>query len=194
MPYGQAWQSTPAASVWVTMGEFSSTLEAVNRFKIVRKLRSQPAFQAIQQFKSLPDFLMFPVFLAFRNLPDHLTQYCFPPDMEIIHAMKAFSSVANGARVLSLSASDALKYACQNWAFHLSRVANPWGDTLDQIFMAFWNNHLLSWLERQWCLKGLRSCLVVLYEGQKLAKEHHSLESPELSILHKIASRLFIAR
>ncbi|KAG0707239.1 hypothetical protein DFH29DRAFT_54431 [Suillus ampliporus] len=194
MPHGQAWQSTPAASVWVTMEEFSSTLEAVNRFEIVRKSHLQPAFQAIQQFKSLPDILMFPVFLAFRNLPDHLTRHCFPPDMEIIRAMKAFSSVANGARERSLSASDALKYACQNWGFHLSRVANPWDNTLNQIFTAFWNNHLLSWLERQWCLKGLRSCLVVLYEGQKLAKEHHSLESPELSILRKIASCLCIAR
>ena len=37
-------------------------------------------------------------------------------------------------------------------------------------FKSFWNHHLLSWLETQWCLKGLRSCLVILSAVQKLAK------------------------
>ncbi|KAG0695011.1 hypothetical protein DFH29DRAFT_1005844 [Suillus ampliporus] len=70
----------------------------------------------------------------------------------------------------SRSASDALKYACQNWAVHLSRAPNPWNNSLNHVFKTFWNHHLLSWLKRQWCLKGLRSCLLVLSEMQKFAK------------------------
>ncbi|KAG0708370.1 hypothetical protein DFH29DRAFT_870913 [Suillus ampliporus] len=77
---------------------------------------------------------------------------------------------ANEAQEKSQSTSDALKYACQNWVVHLSRAPNPWDDKLHHIFQAFWNRHLLSWLERQWYLKGLRSCLVVLSEGLELAK------------------------
>ncbi|KAG2148262.1 hypothetical protein BD769DRAFT_558996 [Suillus cothurnatus] len=41
---------------------------------------------------------------------------------------------------------------------------------LDHVFQPFWNRYLLSWLERQWCLKGLRSCLDILSQVQKLAK------------------------
>jgi hypothetical protein len=43
-------------------------------------------------------------------------------------------------------------------------------ETLSHIFKIFWNRHLLSWLERQWCLKGLQSCFIVLYAVQSLAK------------------------
>ncbi|OAX32583.1 hypothetical protein K503DRAFT_805107 [Rhizopogon vinicolor AM-OR11-026] len=176
--HGRAWQSTPAASVRVTMAEFSGTLEEMDRHTLtaVPELSSQPVFQVIQQFKSLPDFLMFPAFLALRH-QDHSTsalpQSHFRPDREIIHAMTAFMDFANEAQERSRSTSDALKYACQNWAVHLSRAPSPWHDELlNPIFMAFWNRYLLSWLERQWCLKGLRSCLVILSEGQKLAKEY----------------------
>lgn len=40
------------------------------------------------------------------------------------------------------------------------------------------------WLERQWCLTGLPSYLVVLSEGQKLAKEHllQTTGSPQLRV------------
>ncbi|KAG1799442.1 uncharacterized protein HD556DRAFT_128594 [Suillus plorans] len=68
--HGQAWISTPAASVWVTLDEFSSMLEAVTQFTIVQELCLLPTFQVVRQFKSLPDFLMFPVFLAL-SLPLH---------------------------------------------------------------------------------------------------------------------------
>ncbi|KAG2039643.1 hypothetical protein BDR03DRAFT_213665 [Suillus americanus] len=168
---GQAWQSTPAASVWVTMEEFSSTLEAISEYIIVPdSLPLLPTFQVVQQFKSLPDFLMFPVFLAL--MPQNHFTSALPevPDREIIRAMNAFTTFANEAQERSQSASDAFKYACQNWVVHLSRAPNPWDDTLNRIFQAFWNRHLLSWLEQQWCLKGLRSCLDILSKGQKLAK------------------------
>ncbi|KAG0694291.1 hypothetical protein DFH29DRAFT_1072961 [Suillus ampliporus] len=172
-PHGKEWQSTPAASTWVAMEEFSSTLEAISEYKVIPEYPPLPAFQAIQQFKNLPDFLMFPVFLALRH-QDHSTsappEGRFPPDEEIIHATNAFATFANGAQERSQSASDALKYACQNWAVHLFRARNPWDDTLSHIFKAFWSRHLLAWLERQWCLKGLRSCLVVLSTVQTLAK------------------------
>ncbi|KAG1738644.1 uncharacterized protein EDB91DRAFT_448563, partial [Suillus paluster] len=171
-PHGQAWQMTSAASFWATMTDFLSTLEDISEYTVIPELSSQPAFQVIHQFKSLPDFLIFPVLLALRP-QDHSTSAIpeDPPDMEIIHAMTAFATFANEARERSRSASDASNYACQNWAFHLSRAPNPWDIRLKRAFKFFWDYHLLSWLERQWCLKGLRSCLVVLSEGQKLAKE-----------------------
>ncbi|OAX37116.1 hypothetical protein K503DRAFT_857553 [Rhizopogon vinicolor AM-OR11-026] len=172
-PRGQAWQLTPAASVWVTMEEFSSTLEAIGEHTIIPELPLLPAFEVIQQFKSLPDFLIFPAFLALRHIDyssSALSQGRFLPDMGIIHAMTAFVTFANEARERSQSASDALKYACQNWVFHLSRAPSPWDDMLNRAFKVFWNRHLLFWLEMQWNLKGLRPCLDILCEGLKLAK------------------------
>jgi hypothetical protein len=174
-PDGQAWQSTPAASFWAPMEEFSNTVEAINEFTTTPESSFFPAFRTIEQFKSLPDFLMLPAFLALstRNpSPATALQRIFRRDMEIVRAVEAFVGFANGAQKRSRSASDALAYACQNWAMHLSRALNPWDDTLDHIFEVFWDHHLLPWLERQWCLRGLRSCLVVLSQGWKLAKVH----------------------
>jgi hypothetical protein len=156
------------------MEEFSNTLEAIKQHIIVSGYPSQPAFQVIQQFKSLPDFLMFPVFLALRH-QDHSTTSPFPqghlpPDIEIIHAMQTFSTFANKARERSQSTSDVLNYACQNWAVHISRAPKPWDEKLAHIFQSFWDRHLLNWLERQWCVKDLQSCLTILSEGEKLAK------------------------
>jgi hypothetical protein len=160
------------------MEEFSSTLETISMLGFCPESSSLPAFQAIEQFKSLPDLLMFSVFVAFRHR-DHsipaLPESHFSPDREIIHAMNAFVTFAKEALERSQSASDALKYACQNWAIHLSRSPNPWDETLNHVFKIFWNRHLLSWLERQWCLKGLQSCLVVLYAVQTLAKPNEIL-------------------
>ncbi|KAG2109740.1 uncharacterized protein F5147DRAFT_635171 [Suillus discolor] len=70
----------------------------------------------------------------------------------------------------SRSSSDALKYACQNWFFHLSRALSITDDTLNCAFKVFWDRHLLCWLEMQWCSKGLQSCLLMLSEGEKLAQ------------------------
>jgi len=171
MPDGQAWQLTPAASIWMIMEDLSSTLEVMNECSISSELLLSPAFQVIQEFESLPDFLMFPVFLALLRhdnpvptIPDDL------PDMGIIHAITAFTIFAGEAQERSRSASDVLKYASQNFAVHLSRAPKPWDDKLHHTFKSFWNHHLLSWLERQWCLKGLRSCLVILSAVQKLAR------------------------
>jgi hypothetical protein len=152
------------------MEDFSNTLETTSSCAY---LPFPPAFQAIQEFRSLPDFLMFPAFLALRP-QDHSTS-AFPqdyPDIDVIHAMTTFMIFATEARERSQTTSDALKYACQNWAIHLSRAQTLWNPTLEHIFKSFWNRYLLAWLERQWCLKGLRSCLAVLSEGQKIAKEH----------------------
>ncbi|KAG2107927.1 uncharacterized protein F5147DRAFT_612902 [Suillus discolor] len=175
----QAWKSTPAASVWVTLDEFSSMLEAITQFIIVQELRLLPTFQVVQQFKSLPDFLMFPVFLALSH-QHHSTvsstyrspnrKIVHPPDRKIVRAMNAFMTFAHNAQRTSQLSSDTLKYACQNWATHLSRAPDPRDETLNYIFQAFWDRYLLSWLEWQWCSKGLRSCLVILSEGQKLVK------------------------
>ncbi|KAG1837141.1 hypothetical protein C8R48DRAFT_743633, partial [Suillus tomentosus] len=155
------------------MEDFSSALEAIGECAISPLLPFSPAFQVIQEVKSLPDFLMFPVFLALRP-QDHSTsaslQDC--PDIEVIHTMTAFTIFANEARGQSQLSSDALKYACQNWVFHLSRAParGPADRMLNHEFKLFWDRCLLSWLERQWCLKGLRSCLLMLSEGQKLAQ------------------------
>ncbi|KAG0697812.1 hypothetical protein DFH29DRAFT_132758 [Suillus ampliporus] len=167
------------------MEEFSDTLEATREHTIIPESSIQPAFQVIQQFKTLPDFLMFPAFLALRQ-QDHsifaLAKGRFLPEVEIIHAMTAFSKFANEARELSRSTSNALSYACQNWAVHLSRAPTPWGEELTHIFNSFWNHNLLSWLERQWCLNDLRSCLTILSEGEKLAKiARHLLQAPARS-------------
>jgi hypothetical protein len=171
-PDGRAWQSTPAASVWVTMKEFSSTVEAISQYTTFQEFFLLPAFQVVEHFKSLPDFLMFPTFLALRR-QDHSTSASpglSPPNREIIHAMNAFMTFAGEAHKQSLLASDALRYACHYWAIHLSRAPNPWDGMLKHTFQAFWNRHLLSWLQLEWCLRGLRSCLVVLSEVQELAK------------------------
>jgi hypothetical protein len=158
------------------MEDFSRTLDKIGNYIIVPELTSLPTFGVVQQLKCFPDFLMFPMFLAL--IPqDHVTPA--PPevpDREIVRAMNVFIAFANEARERSQSSSDALKYASQNWVVHLSRAPNPWDDALYHIFQAFWNRHLLSWLERQWCLKGLRSCLDILSEGQKLAKVITSLQ------------------
>jgi len=138
---------------------------------IVPEFSSLPTLKVIQQFKSLPDFLMFPVFLALRPKGRFTpaTPNSYPmPDIEILHAMKAFISSANESQERTRSASNALVYASQNWSTHLSQV--PLDDALSRRFEAFWKNHLLSWLEMQWHLKGLRSCLVILSEGQDFAK------------------------
>jgi len=168
---GQAWQLTAAASIWVIMEDFFSTFEAMNECSISPELLSSAAFQVIQNFKSLPDFLMFPVFLAL--LHHHNRVPTIPhdlPDIDIIHAMTAFTIFADEAQERSQSASDALKYASQNFVVHLSRAPKPWDASLHHTFKSFWNDHLLSWLERQWCLKGLRFCLAILSAAQQLAK------------------------
>ncbi|KAG2076433.1 hypothetical protein BDR04DRAFT_1148867, partial [Suillus decipiens] len=169
-PRGQAWRLT---TTWVTIEEFWSTLGVLREYIIATDMRSHPAFQVIQQFKNLPDFLMFPAFLALRyqdhspatSLHGHLS-----PNIEIIHAMKVFSSFAYEVWEESQSASDILNYACQNWVVHLSRAPDPWDEKLSHIFQSFWDHNLLSWLSRQWCLKDLRSCLAILSEGEKIAK------------------------
>jgi hypothetical protein len=150
---------------------FLDTVEAFSKFiPIVPELSLLPAFQAIQEFKSLPDFLMFPVFLTTisQSHPSALAQGL---DMEIIHAVKAFVDFTNEVQKRSQSASDTVTYACQHWTMHLSRASNPRNNMPDlkHVFKVFWDNHLLSWLERQWCLRGPQSCLV-LSEGQELAK------------------------
>jgi hypothetical protein len=170
-PHGQASQSTSTTSIRVTIGEFLRTWKAVNGYNISDE-PLLPAFQLIQQFKTLPDFLMFPVFLAlgYHHHPTSTIPERLLPDRDIIHAMNAFESFVNEAQERSQSASDVLKYACQNWTIHLSRAPQPWDDALHRIFQAFWNDHTVSWLEMEWCLRGLRSCLDILSEGQKLAK------------------------
>jgi hypothetical protein len=155
------------------MDEFLSTSEDISKHTIVplAEVPLLPAFQVIQQLKGLPDFVMFPVFLALKH-QHHPAKSHLPSDLNIglLHAMKAFVDFANTAREESQSTSGALKYACQNWALHLSEAPKPWDDKLGNIFGVFWNHHLLSWLERQWCLKDLHSCLVILSEGQELQR------------------------
>jgi hypothetical protein len=155
------------------MEEFLRTLDAINEYIVTSDVPLLPAFHVIQQVKALPDFLMFPVFLAFRR-QQHSTsaspESFVLPDRDIIHAVNAFESFANASQEHSQSASDALKYACHNWAVHLSRAPHPWDGTLNHIFQAFCNDHIIPWLEMEWCLKGLRSCLVILSEGQKFVK------------------------
>jgi hypothetical protein len=43
------------------MEEFSSTMEANGEYTINPGLLSPPAFQGVQQLRTLPDSLMFPV-------------------------------------------------------------------------------------------------------------------------------------
>jgi hypothetical protein len=155
------------------MEEFSEAAEAINEYIIINDVPLLPAFQVIQQLKTLPDFLMLPVFLALRHQhhsTSALPQNLFLPDRDILHTMNDFQRFASEAKKRSRSASDALKYACHNWVVHLSHAPNPWDDTLDHILQAFWNDHIIPWMEMEWCLKGLRSCLIVLSEGQKFVK------------------------
>jgi hypothetical protein len=192
--HGQAWQSTPAASFWVIMEEFSRMLEEISKYMVTPELSLLPTFQTIQQFRNLPDFLMFPVFLAFRY-QDHSTyalsqpHSSFPSNIEVIDAMKAFIEFAEEPHKRSHSASGALNYACQNWSVHLLRAPNPWDDCLlSHRFKVFWDCHLLSWLERQWCSKGLHSCLVILSQAQKFTKVCSSNFDSSISASHTYKS------
>ncbi|OAX34149.1 hypothetical protein K503DRAFT_774867 [Rhizopogon vinicolor AM-OR11-026] len=157
------------------MEEFSSTLGEISKDIVVPEVSLIPTFQAIQIFKGLPDFLIFPAFLAL-TYPDYpscaLPQQTFPSDVEIVRAMETFINFAKGAQERSQCASDALNYACQNWTIHLSRAPNSRDDRLNKVFKVFWDYHLLPWLERQWCLKGLCSSFIILSEGLELAKKH----------------------
>ncbi|KAG2135060.1 hypothetical protein BD769DRAFT_449460 [Suillus cothurnatus] len=149
------------------------TSEEISEHIVISDVHLLPAFQLIQQFKTLLDFLMFPVLLALghqRHSTSALPENQSLPDREIIRAMSAFERFANEAQERSQSASDALKHACHNWAVHLSRAPHPLDDALKYIFLAFWNDHTIPWLEMEWCLKGLRSCLAILSEGQKFMK------------------------
>lgn len=157
------------------MEEFLNTLEAIEQHIITTEFLPQPAFRVIRQFKSLPDFLIFPVFLALRRQDHSITSALTQghlPNIDTIHAMNNFSIFANEACERSRSSSDVLNYACQNWAVHISRAPKPWDEKLTYIFRSFWDRHLLNWLERQWCVKDLQSCLTILAESGKLAKEH----------------------
>jgi len=169
MPHGQAWQSSPAASFWSHKEDFLDTVEAITEFTITPELSSSPALQIIHQFKNSPDFWTFPTLLTLTPQSSTVAS-AHGPDMEIIHVINTFMTFTDEVRERSRSGSDTLMYACQHWAMHLSRAPNQRDNALDHIFKAFWEHHLLSWLERQWCLRGLRSCLIVLSEGQKLAK------------------------
>jgi environmental stress-induced protein Ves len=168
--HGQAWQSTPTGSLWLTMNEFSSTVEDISKHVVVPEVSLLPVFKVIQQLKGLPDFVMFPVFLAMGHHHHSKSHLPLHSNNGLIHAMKTFVDFANTAWEESQSTSGALKYACQNWAFHLSEAPKPWDDKLGNIFKVFWNHYLLSWLERQLCLKDLHSCLVILSEGQELQR------------------------
>jgi hypothetical protein len=157
------------------MREFSRTVKAISEYDIGPELPSLPAFEVIQQLKSLPDFLIFPMLLALSPQSHSISASpsldgLSSPHKDIVHAMNAFIDFANEARERSQSASVALKYACENWAMHISRVLNPWDDMLNCLFHTFLNDHLLSWLEMQWCLNSLESCFAVITEGQKLIK------------------------
>jgi hypothetical protein len=152
------------------MEEFMRTSKAINEYIAISDMPLLPAFQVIRQFKTLPDFLMFPVFLALKHHNHSLPESHSLPDREIIRAVNTFERFANEAQERSQSASDALKYACHNWAVHLSHTPNPWDNTFSHTFQTFWNDHTISWLEMEWCLKGLRSCLIVLSEVQKIVK------------------------
>lgn len=136
-----------------------------SRIAVIASFPSSPAVQGLAGF------------LDVSNVPGVITPGLFHPYIinisdcrDIIRAMNAFTIFADEAREQNRSTSDALKYACQNWTDHLLRARNPWDDKLGHKFQTFWNRHLLSWLERQWCLKGLRSCLAILSQGQELAK------------------------
>jgi hypothetical protein len=134
------------------MEAFLDTVEAFSKLAIVPESFLLPAFQAIEQFKSLPDFLIFPAFLtSISRSPTGTSAFAQGLDMEIINAIEAFMSFTNEAHERSQSASDTVTYACQNWAMHLSRAPNPQNSMLNlkHIFRVFWDHHLLSWLDRQ---------------------------------------------
>ncbi|KAG2030548.1 hypothetical protein BDR03DRAFT_1095979 [Suillus americanus] len=130
------------------MEEFSSTLEAISSYIIVPELALLPTFQVFQQLKSLPDFLMFPMFLALIPQAHFTSASPEVPDREIIRAMNFFTAFANEARGRSQSSSDALKYASHNWVVHLLRAPNPWDDTLNHIFQVFWKKSSSPFLAR----------------------------------------------
>jgi hypothetical protein len=109
-------------------------LEAISNYIIVPQWALLPTFEVVQQFKRLPDFLMFPIFLALT--PQDYVTSASPEahDREIIRAMNTFISFAREAQKRSQLSSDAVKYAHQNWVVHLSRAPNPWDNTLNHIF------------------------------------------------------------
>jgi hypothetical protein len=113
-----------------------------------RRLSLLSAFQVLQQLKTLPDFLIFPTFLALRHqdcftftLPESLLL----PDREIIYAVKALMTSANEEQGTIQSSSDALNSPVKTGAY-ISGVLSTCDEVLIHIFQAFWNRHLLFWL------------------------------------------------
>jgi hypothetical protein len=96
-----------------------SILKIINECTVTEELPSLLAFQATQHFKSLPDFLMFPTFLALLHRNNTVSASLHErilPSMGIglIHVITAFVTFRDQVRKRSRSASEALKYACQN--------------------------------------------------------------------------------
>ncbi|KAG2030796.1 hypothetical protein BDR03DRAFT_974127 [Suillus americanus] len=96
--------------------------------------------------KSLPDFLVFPAFLALVPRDRFTSTSPEVPDREIIRAMNLFIAFVNEAQERSQSSSDALKFS--------------------EIITSFAGSNGSG----VWTLEGLQSCLDILSEGQKLAK------------------------
>jgi hypothetical protein len=105
-----------------------SILKVINECTITEELTSLPDFQATQLFKSLPDFLMFTAFLALLHRNNTISASPHErilPGMGIIHVITAFVTFRDQVRKRSRPASEALKYACQNFAVHLSQAPKP---------------------------------------------------------------------
>ncbi|KAG1774718.1 hypothetical protein EV702DRAFT_974333 [Suillus placidus] len=162
-----------------------STLPVTIYHSSVRDYVSDPSNCSLPEVQSItpPHSL-----LAHSSL--RLMMQNIPESTALLNSLSSFERKGRG--------SDALNYACHNWAFHLLRAPKPWDDTLDHTSTLFWNNYLLSWLERQWCLKGLRSCLIVLSEGQKLKTlevcSFNDFREPSLTYAHRssrVGSRRF---
>ncbi|KAG2055798.1 hypothetical protein BDR06DRAFT_1006638 [Suillus hirtellus] len=97
---------TPAASVWWNMEEFSSTLEVIDEYIIVPESTLLLTFQAVQQFKNLPDLLAFPVLLSLGHPSQRLSKIYSRADMEIGHAIAFSRTFTNEAQKQSQSASS----------------------------------------------------------------------------------------
>ena len=129
-----------------------------------------PAFRFLEDIRSLPVLLAFPIFLSFESPTNGQTPG--PSTLQHEPHIQALDAVAKVVKyVYTLkegrrTGSGALDYACTHWAYHLSLA--EWDSDLRSILMVFMRQKLQHWFVKAWCLQDLETCLRTLSEVQKL--------------------------
>ncbi|OAX32870.1 hypothetical protein K503DRAFT_571085 [Rhizopogon vinicolor AM-OR11-026] len=125
-----------------------------------------PAFRFLEDIRSLPVLLAFPLFLSFEFPVNAQTSGSSTlQDEPHIEVFDAVAEIVNHVYVIKegcRTGSGVLDYACTHWVYHLSLA--EWDEDLRSILTAFMTQKLQQWIVRAWCLQDLETCLWTLSE------------------------------